>query len=207
MFATWYSGDARDRYRISSHKSRIDLIGGRLVQQRYLDEAIRRHLHEWLRFTDDVDQSRLSRPPSLTDDAVRTYVAARARGKSASLGRFVRASIRIFLDRRGNDARDGVATRLGATGGAVYSVPCRWAGLDLVVRIGATTVTIVGRDGRPVAHPRKRFGQRSIDYRHYLPELARKPAAPDRVQGRELRRRWISRSCCRQRAACARCRW
>ena len=31
--------------------------------------------------------------------------------------------------------------------GAVYSVPSRWAGLDLVVRIGATTVTIVGRDG------------------------------------------------------------
>jgi len=98
MFATWYSGDARDRYRMSSHKRRIDLIGGRLVQQRYLDEAIRRHLHEWLRFTDEVDQSRLSRPPSLTDDAVRTYVAARARGKSASLGRFVRASVRIFLE-------------------------------------------------------------------------------------------------------------
>jgi hypothetical protein len=52
--------------------------------------------------------------------------------------------------------------------GAVYSVPSRWAGLDLVVRIGATTVTIVGRDGRPIRHPRKRFGQRSIDYRHYL---------------------------------------
>ena len=31
--------------------------------------------------------------------------------------------------------------------GAVYSVPCRWAGLDLIARIGATTVTIVGRDG------------------------------------------------------------
>ena len=31
--------------------------------------------------------------------------------------------------------------------GAVYSVPSRWAGLDLVVRIGATTVTIVGREG------------------------------------------------------------
>ena len=26
-------------------------------------------------------------------------------------------------------------------------------------------------------HPRKRFGQRSIDYRHYLAELARKPQA------------------------------
>ena len=31
--------------------------------------------------------------------------------------------------------------------GAYYSVPTRWAGLDLVVRTGATTVTIVGREG------------------------------------------------------------
>jgi hypothetical protein len=60
-------------------------------------------------------------------------------------------------------------------------VPCRWAGLDLVARVGATTVTIVGRDGTRIAHPRKRFGQRSIDYRHYLPELARKPQAVRQV--------------------------
>jgi transposase len=65
--------------------------------------------------------------------------------------------------------------------GAVYSVPCRWAGLDLITRIGATTVTIVGRDGTRIVHPRKRFGQRSIDYRHYLPELARKPQAVRQV--------------------------
>ena len=65
--------------------------------------------------------------------------------------------------------------------GAVYSVPSRWAGLDLVVRIGATTVTIVGKDGTRIPHPRKRFGQRSIDYRHYLPELARKPQAVRQV--------------------------
>jgi transposase len=32
--------------------------------------------------------------------------------------------------------------------GAYYSVPTRWAGLDLVVRTGATTVTIVGRRAR-----------------------------------------------------------
>ena len=37
----------------------------------------------------------------------------------------------------------------------------------------ASTVTIVGKDGSPITHPRKRFGQRSIDYRHYLPELAK----------------------------------
>jgi transposase len=65
--------------------------------------------------------------------------------------------------------------------GAVYSVPSRWAGLDLVVRTGATTVTIIGQDGTRIPHPRKRFGQRSIDYRHYLPELARKPQAVRQV--------------------------
>jgi transposase len=71
--------------------------------------------------------------------------------------------------------------------GAVYSVPCRWAALDLVARIGATTITIVGRDGTPIGHPRKRFGQRSIDYRHYLPELAKKPQAVRQVLPELLR--------------------
>jgi hypothetical protein len=65
--------------------------------------------------------------------------------------------------------------------GAWYSVWTRWAGLDLVVRVGPSTVTIVGRDGTRVHHPRKRFGERSIDYRHYLPELARKPQAVRQV--------------------------
>ena len=65
--------------------------------------------------------------------------------------------------------------------GAVYSVPCRWAGLDLITRVGPTTVTIVGRDGTRIAHKRKRFGERSIDYRHYLPELAHKPQAVRQV--------------------------
>ncbi len=65
--------------------------------------------------------------------------------------------------------------------GAYYSVPCRWAGLDLTAWIGATTVTIVGRDGRRIVHPRLRFGQRSIDYRHYLEMLAQKPQAVRQV--------------------------
>ena len=65
--------------------------------------------------------------------------------------------------------------------GAVYSVPCRWAGLDLIARVGPTTVTIIGRDGTRIAHHRKRFGERSIDYRHYLSELARKPQAVRQV--------------------------
>ena len=65
--------------------------------------------------------------------------------------------------------------------GAYYSVPCRWAGLDLVTRIGATTVTLIGPAGERIVHPRQRFGQRSIDYRHYLPMLARKPQAVRQV--------------------------
>lgn len=71
--------------------------------------------------------------------------------------------------------------------GAWYSVPCRWAGLDLVARVGATTITIVGRDGTLIRHPRKRFGQRSIDDRHYLPELVKKPQAVRQVLPELLR--------------------
>lgn len=61
--------------------------------------------------------------------------------------------------------------------GAIYSVPSAWAGLDATAYVGPVQVTIVGRDGSEVRHPRMRFGQRSIDYRHYLSELARKPQA------------------------------
>jgi len=71
--------------------------------------------------------------------------------------------------------------------GAFYSVPCRWAGLDLVAWIGATTVTVVGADGQRIRHPRRRFGQRSIDYRHYLPMLAQKPQAVRQVLPELLR--------------------
>lgn len=61
--------------------------------------------------------------------------------------------------------------------GAFYSVPCAWARLDVTAHVGATDVEFAGPGGDVVVHPRVRFGQRSIDYRHYLPELARKPQA------------------------------
>jgi transposase len=60
--------------------------------------------------------------------------------------------------------------------GASYSVWCRWAGLAVTAQLGVDEIVLIGPDGR-VAHPRKGFGQRSIDYRHYLPELAKKPQA------------------------------
>jgi transposase len=70
--------------------------------------------------------------------------------------------------------------------GAVYSVPCEWAGLDVTAHVGADDVEIVGPDGT-VRHHRKRFGERSIDYRHYVRELARKPQAVRQVAAELIR--------------------
>jgi len=64
--------------------------------------------------------------------------------------------------------------------GGVYSVPCEWAGLDVTAHVGADDVDIVGPD-RIVHHARKRFGERSVDYRHYVRELAKKPQAVRQV--------------------------
>src|SRR5690606_3964478 len=61
--------------------------------------------------------------------------------------------------------------------GACYSVPAAWAGLSATAFIGPSVVELVDRDGARVTHPRRRFGERAIDYRHYLSELAKKPQA------------------------------
>lgn len=60
--------------------------------------------------------------------------------------------------------------------GGTYSVWSSWAGLDVTAYVGVDKVVLV-RGSERVEHPRVRFGQRSVDYRHYLPELARKPQA------------------------------
>jgi transposase len=64
--------------------------------------------------------------------------------------------------------------------GAFYSVPCEWHGLGLTARIGPDEVEVVGPTGT-VVHPRMRGGARSVDYRHYIRELARKPQAVRQV--------------------------
>jgi transposase len=64
--------------------------------------------------------------------------------------------------------------------GALYSVPCEWAGLDVIAHVGADDITIVGSNGS-VHHARIRFGEKSIDYRHYVRELAKKPQAVRQV--------------------------
>jgi transposase len=71
--------------------------------------------------------------------------------------------------------------------GASYSVWCDWAGLGVTTYLGVDEVELVGRDGRRVQHPRQAAGGRSVDYRHYLPELARKPQAIRQVAGELVR--------------------
>jgi transposase len=64
--------------------------------------------------------------------------------------------------------------------GATYSVPTRWAQLEATALVGPTDVGLSCR-GERVTHPRQAFGGTSICYRHYLPELARKPQAVRQV--------------------------
>jgi transposase len=64
--------------------------------------------------------------------------------------------------------------------GGVYSVPCTWAGLDVTAHVGPERVDLAGPSG-VVHHARTRFGERAVDYRHYLRELARKPQAVRQV--------------------------
>lgn len=63
--------------------------------------------------------------------------------------------------------------------GAWYSAPSRWARLRATAYIGVERVRLVCMD-ESVIHPRVGFGRRVV-YRHYLPELARKPQAVRQV--------------------------
>jgi transposase len=62
--------------------------------------------------------------------------------------------------------------------GAEYSVPEEWARLraDVIAFVSPTTVTLM-HGTEEVSHTRQRTRGRSIDYRHYLKELSRKPQA------------------------------
>jgi len=64
--------------------------------------------------------------------------------------------------------------------GAVYSVPSRWARLQVAAYIGVSDIRLVC-GGETEVHPRVATGGKSVRYRHYLPELSRKPQAVRQV--------------------------
>jgi transposase len=63
-----------------------------------------------------------------------------------------------------------------AVAGSHYSVPSRWCGHTVDLFLGTDTVSFAYGD-EVVCHPRVPFGGRSIDYRHLLLPLSRKPQA------------------------------
>jgi transposase len=63
-----------------------------------------------------------------------------------------------------------------SVGGATYSVPSHWASLRATAYVGVEDVRFVCR-GQAILYPKERKGKRTIRYRHYLSELARKPQA------------------------------
>ncbi len=86
-------------YQSSPYKRRIDLIGAHLIQQRYLRVVIAQHIREWLRFTAYLEIHRGTLPADSRSPAVENYVVERLQDfQSASRARFVRASVRIFLE-------------------------------------------------------------------------------------------------------------
>lgn len=64
--------------------------------------------------------------------------------------------------------------------GGEYSVPSTWAQLDVDAYVGVTDIRLVCRGEEQVV-ARERPGGKQVQYRHYLPELARKPQAVRQV--------------------------
>lgn len=73
-------------------------------------------------------------------------------------------------------SRSATVTIMGAT----YSVPTSWARLDATAYIGVEDIRLVCR-GNEHTHRLIPKGGKAIDYRDYIPELARKPQAVRQV--------------------------
>ena len=99
MLASFFPKDRIALYRACPHRERIDLVGHRLVEQRYLTVVIAQHLREWLRFATYLEERELDLPVDSRAPEVQTYITRRRRSfHSASRARFVRASLRILLE-------------------------------------------------------------------------------------------------------------
>lgn len=118
MFSGYYFADQVQRYRASPHKSRIDYVAPALISRQYLKEVVAQHLREWLRFAADCDARDIVLPQTVHAREVQEYVARRLPEGSASRRRFVRASVRIFLE---TDADGAFRRRVGTA--VAHAVP------------------------------------------------------------------------------------
>lgn len=99
MLSRFFPADRVASYRASPLKSRMDLIGERLIQLRYLPVVMEEHVREWLRFATYLEERAVALPFHSRVPEVEAYVVPRLEAcGSASRARFVRASLRIFLE-------------------------------------------------------------------------------------------------------------
>lgn len=88
--------------------------------------------------------------------------------------------LRGAFDPRKLESVDSDRSSRVRVGGARYSVPSQWALCEVEARLGVDEVELRCR-GQAVTAPRQPRGGQYIDYRHYLPELRKKPQAARQV--------------------------
>ena len=152
MFAGYYFADQIQRYRASPHKPRIDHVAQALISRQYLKEVAAQHLREWLRFTTDCDARGIALPQSVHAREVQEYVARRLPRGSTSRRRFVRASVRIFLE---TDADGAFRRRVGT---AVAHVVPGW----IESALQAHTTFLLEHRGLAARTVRKRLWQLTL---------------------------------------------
>src|SRR5208283_1274070 len=92
------SEEYRTCYQNSRYRKRIGVLAARLGDLRYSKNAIRRHLHEWLRFAEYCEKRAMDIPGSIYTPEVDAYLKHRFPKGSKSTLVLVRASVRIFIE-------------------------------------------------------------------------------------------------------------
>ena len=101
MLTKILSNDYLECYKQSRYRDRINLIAERLINLKYLDVVIVERIHEWIRFTKYCSDSGIDVPSSIDAQDVNDYIRRRFPRGSGSRRRFIKASIRIFIEADG----------------------------------------------------------------------------------------------------------
>lgn len=107
MFDRMLSAEYLKLYQKSRYRDRISLLAETLVRLKYLVEVIVEHVHEWIRFTKYCDNLSIDVPSTIYAHEVEYYLRWRFPKGSQSRRRFIKVSLRIFIeaDDQGNFSR------------------------------------------------------------------------------------------------------
>jgi len=98
MFDGMLSAEYLNLYQQSRYRDRISLLTETLVSLKYLVEVIVERVHEWIRFTKYCDDLSIDIPSTIYAHEVENYLQWRFPEGSQSRHRFIKASLRIFIE-------------------------------------------------------------------------------------------------------------